>query len=45
MLLLVVYDAPVVVLTGGDGDFFHTSEAKASLQDVVMNGLLNPKDR
>jgi hypothetical protein len=32
--------------TGGDGDFFHTSEAaRTTLQDIVVYGLLSPKDR
>eukprot|EP00877_Chromochloris_zofingiensis_P010625 jgi/Chrzof1/5816/Cz16g16260.t1 len=30
---------------GGDGDFFHTSQSKASLKEVIMYGLLNPKER
>eukprot|EP00879_Flechtneria_rotunda_P008799 GHRR01009215.1.p1 GENE.GHRR01009215.1~~GHRR01009215.1.p1 ORF type:complete len:348 (+),score=71.84 GHRR01009215.1:438-1481(+) len=30
---------------GGDGDFLHVRETKASLQDVVVNGLLQPKER
>lgn len=31
---------------GGDGDFFHASEAaKTTLQDIVVYGLLSPKDR
>ncbi|KAF6250582.1 hypothetical protein COO60DRAFT_796807 [Scenedesmus sp. NREL 46B-D3] len=31
---------------GGDGDFLHTSEAaQASVLDVIVNGLLNPKER
>lgn len=31
---------------GGDGDFFHISEAKkTTLQDIVVYGLLSPKER
>ncbi|WIA21514.1 hypothetical protein OEZ85_000717 [Tetradesmus obliquus] len=31
---------------GGDGDFLHTSEAaQTSVLDVIVNGLLNPKER
>lgn len=30
---------------GGDGDFFHTSEAKTSLLDIAVNALLTPKER
>jgi hypothetical protein len=31
---------------GGDGDFFHISEAKkTTLQDIVVYGLLTPKER
>lgn len=31
---------------GGDGDFFHISEAKkTTLQDIMVYGLLNPKER
>jgi hypothetical protein len=31
---------------GGDGDFLPTSEAaQTSVLDVIVNGLLNPKER
>ena len=38
--------AMLCCVAGGDGDFFHISEAKkTTLQDIVVYGLLTPKER
>eukprot|EP00879_Flechtneria_rotunda_P008511 GHRR01008917.1.p1 GENE.GHRR01008917.1~~GHRR01008917.1.p1 ORF type:complete len:366 (+),score=88.67 GHRR01008917.1:967-2064(+) len=43
LLTLLLLNAHLCI--GGDGDFLHVRETKASLQDVVVNGLLQPKER
>ena len=30
---------------GGDGDFFHTDQSSVTLKDVIINGLLYPRER
>jgi hypothetical protein len=30
---------------GGDGDFFHTNQSSVTLKDVIIDGLLFPRER